>query len=94
MADRIGSLEAGKLADVIVVSMQSARQTPLYNPISHLVYVTRGDDVRTSIVNGRILMRNRRVLTLNAPAVIADAVALARKVKAAVETAAQSSAPR
>ena len=94
MADRIGSLEPGKLADVIVVSMQSARQTPLYNPISHLVYVTRGDDVRTTIVNGRILMRNRRVLTLNAPAVIADAVALARKVKAAVETAPQSSAPR
>ena len=94
MADRIGSLEPGKLADVIVVSMQSARQTPLYNPMSHLVYVTRGDDVRTTIVNGRILMRNRRVLTLNAPAVIADAVALASKVKAAVETAAQSSAPR
>jgi len=94
MADRIGSLEPGKLADVIVVSMQSARQTPLYHPMSHLVYVTRGDDVRTTIVNGRILMRNRRVLTLNAPAVIADAVALARKVKAAVETAGQSSAPR
>ena len=94
MADRIGSLEPGKLADVIVVSMQSARQTPLYNPISHLVYVTRGDDVRTTIVNGRILMRNRRVLTLNAPAVIADAVALAKKVKASVEPAPQSSAPR
>jgi 5-methylthioadenosine/S-adenosylhomocysteine deaminase len=94
MADRIGSIEPGKLADVIVVSMQSARQTPLYNPISHLVYVTRGDDVRTAIVNGRILMRNRRVLTLNAPAVIADAAALARKVKAAVETAAQSITPR
>jgi len=85
MADRIGSLEPGKLADVIVVSMQSARQTPLYNPISHLVYVTRGDDVRTTIVNGRILMRNRRVLTLNAAAVMADAVALAKKVKASVE---------
>jgi 5-methylthioadenosine/S-adenosylhomocysteine deaminase len=94
MADRIGSLEAGKLADVIVVSMESARQTPLYNPISHLVYVTRGEDVRTTIVNGRILMRNRRVLTLDAPAVIADAVALATKVKAAVAPAGQSRAPR
>jgi 5-methylthioadenosine/S-adenosylhomocysteine deaminase len=56
--------------------------------------VTRGDDVRTSIVNGRILMRNRRLLTLDAPAVIADAVALARKVRAAVQPAAQSSTPR
>ncbi|MEK6629914.1 MAG: amidohydrolase, partial [Acidobacteriota bacterium] len=48
LADRIGSLEPGKLADLIVVSMQSARQTPLYNPVSHLVYVTHGDDVRTT----------------------------------------------
>jgi 5-methylthioadenosine/S-adenosylhomocysteine deaminase len=94
MADRIGSLEAGKLADVIVVSMQSPRQTPLYNPISHLVYVTRGDDVRTTIVNGQVLMRDRRVLTLDAQAVIADSNALAKKVKAAVEAAGQSSAPR
>ncbi|MEI6667980.1 MAG: amidohydrolase [Acidobacteriota bacterium] len=102
MADRIGSLEAGKLADVIVVSMESARQTPIYNPISHLVYVTRGDDVRTTIVNGRILMRNRKVLTLDAPAVIRDAVRLAATVKAAVQpggapspqSSPQSSAPR
>jgi len=67
LGDRLGSLEAGKLADVIVVSMNSARQTPLYNPVSHLVYVTRGDDVRTTIVNGRILMRDRRVLDAEQP---------------------------
>jgi len=96
MADRIGSLEPGKLADLIVVSMQSARQTPMYNPISHLVYVTRGDDVRTTIVNGRILMRDRRVLTLDAPAVLAQARSMAKKVRAAVEAAAvpQSSIAR
>jgi len=95
MGDRIGSLEAGKLADLIVVSMRSARQTPMYNPVSHLVYVTRGDDVRTTIVNGRILMRDRRVLTLNQAAVLADARKLAAKVRAAVEPAApQSSVAR
>ena len=43
MADRIGSLEAGKRADLIVVGMARARQTPRYDPISHLVYATRGD---------------------------------------------------
>src|SRR5450759_626274 len=53
----IGSLEPGKRADLITVSMRAARQTPMYNPVSHLVYVTRGDDVRTTIVNGKILMR-------------------------------------
>jgi 5-methylthioadenosine/S-adenosylhomocysteine deaminase len=96
MADRLGSLEPGKLADLIVVAMRSARQTPMYNPVSHLVYVTRGDDVRTTIVNGRILMRDRRVLTLDAPAVLAEARAMAKRVRAAVEAAAgpQSSIAR
>jgi 5-methylthioadenosine/S-adenosylhomocysteine deaminase len=84
LGDRLGSLEAGKLADVIVVRMDTARQTPLYNPVSHLVYVTRGDDVRTSIINGKVVMRDRQVLTLDAAKVIADANAMALKVKAAV----------
>ena len=53
MASEIGSLEPGKRADVIVVDMTAARQTPMYDPISHLVYTTRGDDVRTTIVHGR-----------------------------------------
>ena len=84
MDDEIGTLEAGKHADVIVVSMTSARQTPMYDPISHLVYVTRGDDVRTTIVNGRVLMRDRKVLTLDESRVLNEARALADKVKAAV----------
>ena len=83
--DRItGSLEAGKRADLIAVSMSSARQTPLYDPVSHLVYVTRGDDVRTTIVNGKVLMRDRKVLTLDERAVLADAGRQAALVRAAV----------
>ena len=85
MDREIGSLEPGKRADVIVVSMSSARQTPMYDPLSHLVYVTRGDDVRTTIVNGRIVMRDRKVLTLNADQVLADVRALAPRVRAAVK---------
>ena len=80
----LGSLEAGKLADLIVVSMASARQTPMYDAQSHIVYVTRGDDVRTTIVNGKILMRDRKVLTLDESSVLADARAYALKVRAAV----------
>jgi len=57
----------------------------LYNPVSHLVYVTRGDDVQTTIVNGKVLMRDRRVRTLDRAAVLADANALAAKVRAAVQ---------
>jgi 5-methylthioadenosine/S-adenosylhomocysteine deaminase len=80
----IGSLESGKRADLIAVSTRSARQTPLYDPLSHLVYVTRGTDVTTTIVNGRVLMRDRKVLTLSEPDVLGDARALADKVRAAV----------
>jgi 5-methylthioadenosine/S-adenosylhomocysteine deaminase len=81
----LGSLEPGKRADLLIVSMASARQTPMYDPVSHLVYVTRGDDVRTTIVNGRVLMRDRKVLTLDSRQVLADARAMAGKVRAAVK---------
>jgi 5-methylthioadenosine/S-adenosylhomocysteine deaminase len=84
MEAAIGSLEKGKRADLITVSMSAARQTPIYDPVSHLVYVTRGDDVRTTIVNGKVLMRNRQVRTLDRARVLADARALAVKVRAAV----------
>jgi 5-methylthioadenosine/S-adenosylhomocysteine deaminase len=82
---QIGSLESGKRADLVVVSMASARQTPLYDPVSHLVYVTRGDDVRTVIVNGRVLMRDRKMLTLDETAVLAEARTMAGSVRAAVQ---------
>jgi 5-methylthioadenosine/S-adenosylhomocysteine deaminase len=81
----IGSLEIGKRADVITVSVAAARQTPMYDPVSHLVYVTRGDDVRNTVVNGQILMRNRRVRTLDRAAVIAAANQLAPTVRDAVK---------
>ena len=85
MEKEIGSLEPGKRADLLIVSMSSARQTPMYDPVSHLVYVTRGDDVRTTIVNGKVLMRDRRPLTLNRAQVLAEARAFAAKVRAAVQ---------
>ena len=79
MGDRLGSLEPGKRADLIVVSMASARQTPMYDPISHLVYTSRGGDVRTTIVHGKVLMRERKMLTLNEASVLADARAWGEK---------------
>jgi 5-methylthioadenosine/S-adenosylhomocysteine deaminase len=85
LEQEIGSLEPGKRADLLVVSMASARQTPMYDPLSHLVYVTRGDDVRTTIVNGRVVMRNREVLTLNRGEVLAEARAFAARVAEAVK---------
>jgi 5-methylthioadenosine/S-adenosylhomocysteine deaminase len=85
MDKRIGSLEPRKLADVITVSIDGARQTPMYDAISHLVYVIRGDDVQNTIVNGRVLMRARKMLTLDEKAVIADGRSWIEKVRAAVK---------
>jgi 5-methylthioadenosine/S-adenosylhomocysteine deaminase len=64
--------------------MKDARETPMYNAVSHLVYVSKGDDVQNTIVNGRILMRDRKVLTLDEAAVLADARAMAENVRKAV----------
>jgi 5-methylthioadenosine/S-adenosylhomocysteine deaminase len=82
---RIGSLEPGKRADVIVVNMSAARQTPMYDPVSHLVYATSGSDVQATIVNGKVLMRARKVLTLDEDAVLREARMLSERVKAAVK---------
>jgi 5-methylthioadenosine/S-adenosylhomocysteine deaminase len=83
---RIGSLETGKLADVITVSVDSARQTPLFDPLSHLVYVTRGTDVRNTVVHGRVLMRQGRVLSLERESVLREARAMADKVRDTVRS--------
>jgi 5-methylthioadenosine/S-adenosylhomocysteine deaminase len=81
----IGSLEPGKRADVIVVSVDAARQVPLYDPVSHLVYVTRGDDVRDTVVHGKVLMRNRKVLTLDETAILKEGRSWGERVKAALK---------
>ena len=83
----LGSLETGKRADLIVVGMSRPGQTPMYDPISHLVYATHGSDVETTIVNGRVLMRSGKVLTLDEPRVIAAARQASGLVRAAVAAA-------
>jgi 5-methylthioadenosine/S-adenosylhomocysteine deaminase len=73
MEKEIGSLEAGKRADLIVVDLGATHLTPMYNLRSHLVYAAKASDVTDTIVNGRPLMRNRRLLTLDEEAVKATA---------------------
>ena len=94
LGGRTGSLEPGKQADIISVSMEGARQTPMFDPVSHLVYVSRGDDVQTTIVAGRILMKDRKVTTLSRESVLRDARAMAERVRIEVEAAAQERAGR
>ncbi len=61
----IGSLEAGKQADVIIIDTEKPHLVPMYHPVSHIVYAVQGSDVRDVIVAGRILVSDRKLLTID-----------------------------
>ena len=63
--DRVGRLSAGYQADIIVLDLDRPHLTPLYNPVSHLVYSATGGDVTHTVVGGKVLMDNRRLTTLD-----------------------------
>ena len=77
----VGSLETGKKADVIVVDTHKPHLTPMYNPFSHLVYAARGQDVSHTIINGRLIMENRQLLTLDLKEVLARSKEKAKDVR-------------
>lgn len=65
LENEIGSIEVGKKADLILVSRRSPHLVPSYNPVSNLVYAATGSDVCTVVIDGRIIMQDRTVRTLN-----------------------------
>jgi 5-methylthioadenosine/S-adenosylhomocysteine deaminase len=73
LEQEIGSIEKGKRADLVIVDLDDLNQTPSYNIYSDLVYATKAGDVQTVIIEGRIVMRDRRLLTLNEETIKADA---------------------
>ena len=75
-----GSLEKGKKADVIIVDTKKPHLTPMYNPYSHLVYAVGGNDVSHSIINGRLLMEDRKLLSLDLYEVMENAREKSRHV--------------
>jgi 5-methylthioadenosine/S-adenosylhomocysteine deaminase len=80
----IGSLEAGKRADLITVRLDAPHAVPLYNVYSQLVYALKGSDVDDVMVNGRLIVRSRRMLTLNAPQVLAAAEKYKQKIQSSM----------
>jgi 5-methylthioadenosine/S-adenosylhomocysteine deaminase len=79
---QIGSLEVGKQADIIAIDLNQPHLTPLYDPISHLVYAVSGSDVRHVWVAGRLVVSERKVQTVNAPEVFAQVRSLAAAISA------------
>ncbi len=73
MDQQIGSVEAGKKADIISIRLDAPHAVPLYNVYSQLVYALKASDVGDVMVNGRMIVRNRRMLTIDDKAVMAKA---------------------
>jgi 5-methylthioadenosine/S-adenosylhomocysteine deaminase len=82
-----GSLEAGKRADFILVDTTAPHATPLYNVYAQLVYALKDLDVRTTVINGKLVMEDRKFLTLDEPAILAKAAEYKQKVTASFATA-------
>lgn len=80
LADEIGSLEAGKKADIILVDFRKPHLTPIHNIPGHLVYSANGSDVDTVIVDGQIIMQNRKFLTLDVNEVMNHAQSVFEKM--------------
>ncbi|MFJ3673753.1 amidohydrolase [Streptomyces sp. NPDC090106] len=78
LGEQLGSLEAGKRADLVVLDLGAPHLRPLHDPWSTLAYAAHPSDVRDTVVEGRVLLRERTLTTLDEAAVIADLEALAR----------------
>ena len=85
LGDSVGSLEPGKRADLIQVAFEDVHHVPTYDIISHLVYVTDEQDVATVIVDGKILMKDRELLTIDTGRVRTEATELAARIQAALQ---------
>lgn len=86
MEKKIGSLEPGKKADIIIIGLNKPHLTPLYSEYSHLVYAASGADVDTVIINGKVVMEHRKLLTINEKKVIQQVREIAVKIKQSMKT--------
>jgi 5-methylthioadenosine/S-adenosylhomocysteine deaminase len=75
-----GSIEVGKKADIIVVDINKPHLTPMYNPYSLLVYSANGSDVIHSLINGRLVLHDRKLLTINAGKIMEAAKVISKKI--------------
>jgi 5-methylthioadenosine/S-adenosylhomocysteine deaminase len=82
---QIGSLEVGKKADMILLNLDVPNAVPMYDVYSQIAYALKASDVQTVMIGGRIVMRDRRLLTINEREVLAKAREYGRKVEASLK---------
>jgi len=81
----IGSLERGKKADLILIDLNEPNAVPIYDVYSQLAYALKGSDVETVIIGGRVVMRDRKLLTLHEDEILAKAREYGKKVEASLK---------
>jgi len=81
LKDKTGTIERGRKADIIVVDTRTPHMTPLYNPVSSIVYSANGSDVKDVIVNGKVLMKDREFLTLDRDEIMERVRVISRGIK-------------
>ncbi len=84
MEKQIGSLEAGKKADIILIALDEPNAVPTYDIYAQLAYALKGSDVESVVIGGRVVMRNKNLLTLNEPEILAKAREYGKKVEASL----------
>jgi 5-methylthioadenosine/S-adenosylhomocysteine deaminase len=84
LGDSIGSLEVGKRADIIQVSFDDVHFVPVYDVLSHLVYVADEQDVTSVVVDGNVLMEDKEILTIDTERVKKEAAELAARIQNAL----------
>ena len=84
---QIGSLEAGKKADLILINTNATHSTPMYNVYSLLVYALNAHDVRTAVIAGKVVMDGRVMMTMDKPGILAKAHEYQRKISASLAEA-------
>ncbi|HEY7821140.1 MAG TPA: amidohydrolase family protein, partial [Vicinamibacteria bacterium] len=77
----VGSLEAGKRADIVLIDVRQPELTPMYDVYSHLVYAIKGAHVKTVLVDGEIILRDRKMITLDEDAVMAKAREIQARIR-------------
>jgi 5-methylthioadenosine/S-adenosylhomocysteine deaminase len=85
LGDKVGSLEVGKRADLIQVAFEDVHHVPTFDVISHLVFVSDEQDVASVVVDGKVLMKEREMLTIDTDRVRSEATALAARIQAALQ---------
>jgi 5-methylthioadenosine/S-adenosylhomocysteine deaminase len=81
MENLVGVLKAGMKADIIIIDLNKPHLTPMYNEYSHLIYAANGSDVDTVLINGKVVMKNRKLLTIDENETIEIARETAQRIK-------------